>query len=368
VGVFDQVFRSERLVRKLRIVDDAERAGSVVVRALDDIAGAVGFCFLNGSARHFYGEVHTQGTALEGLLTQPGEHHAILPCSAPAPAAFFVAQNAWWSPDPALAWSLQQTEAALGLGAQNWRWHRRGPGGRSYFDAEWCAQIRPCAGGTHLVLRALQAGLSHARWTGMTYLPHVASALQAALRGAPMGVDTPEMRLTSFGEVALDALAETWDAPGEPEDATSLLSAGLARFAGGDVSIAPLSQKQIGIAHRFMPPGAAHLPILAMLGTPGLLNAADISVVTPTHCFVAWDEGRASFPWSEIADVFEPEYDRGVCLVRTDRLGLIGVPSGGKARALAALLGELASARAQVDETGDEEDEHDESEDDEGAS
>jgi hypothetical protein len=85
--IADTTFFEGQIQRKFEIVSDAERNGSTLVLTRDEPNGV--FClFAHGGARHLYGEAHRRGTALEGVLRQPGEHHSILPTNLPMPAVF----------------------------------------------------------------------------------------------------------------------------------------------------------------------------------------------------------------------------------------------------------------------------------------
>lgn len=366
--ISDKVFRDERLVRKLMVVAEAERTGSTVVRALDDIAGTLCLCLVNGSARHLYGERHLQGSFLEGLLTQPGEHHTLLACPCPAPAAFVHERKMWWSHDPAAAWALQATEPSVGLGAQEWRWYRK-PMGKSYYDAEWCAQVRPSAGSTHLAVRGLQGGIvDTSKIVGFAYFSGVAWAVQNALAPAPGGYDAPEVRDSAFGDIATEALRDEsiFVPPRAPVDASGFLGPAFGSIAGDEVTVAPLAPKRQQLAQRAMPPAAYHLPVVAVLGDAGMLREPDVLVVTPTHAFIWWKGAMGNFAWSDLTGIGPvPELDSETVLLQTRHLGWIVVPAGGKAKAVREILAAyLATLPIESDDDDDADDDHDVDNDD----
>ena len=95
-----------------------------------------------------------------------------------------------------------------------------------------------------------------------------------------------------------------------------------------------------------VPQAAAHLPILGVLGDAGVLTKTELLVVTATHAFVGWENARASFAWAEVTDVGAPEDDLDVCMLRTERLGWIGVPARRKSKAFAEVLQRIVARLA----------------------
>jgi hypothetical protein len=332
MGISDQIVYDERLQRKLRIIAEAERGGSAVVRASEE-KGHFQATFSRGGAKHFYGEGHIQGSMLEGLLTKPGEHHAILPCSVPAPAVFVCDRKAWWSNDTTLAWSLQHTEHALGLGKKDWDWYRKSRAGKTYYRAEWCAQLVPREKGAHLVVRGLQPdAFDEVNLVGMAFFQHVAWALQTAIQNAPAGPPQKEICEMVYDRIALHFFEEDglWSPPPAPSDATDALMRALAPLAGDRVTMGALPPKRAELVRRAL---TANLPVLGVLGDAGVLTPTQVLVITPTHGFLAFEKARMSFAWSEITNV--SRVGAGGLFLETERLGWVPIPDCGKADALA---------------------------------
>jgi hypothetical protein len=357
MGFLDSIFLDARIARKLRVLDEARAVDATVVHVDEGSFGGFVAYFRSGQARHAYAESHRRGVGLEGLQTEPGEHHALLPVPVPTAAAFVVERSAWWSNDPALAWALQQLEPTLGLGAQNWRWWAR-RGGSTYYTADWCAQLRPTESGTLFTLRGLQDdAIAETAPVGFRFFLHAAWVVQRALANAPAGQPHPELYPTFHDELAMATLAHdpAFDPPPEPVDASGFFQQWLPSLHGAELALGPLDPKKAAVARQAVPPNAAHLPVTAMLGDAGFLKTASVLVITPTHAFVASGDERASFAWSELTEVLEPAEDHHDVLARTFRLGWLRVPAGGRARALATMLRAwVAASNPEEDEPMDE--------------
>jgi hypothetical protein len=341
MGVVDKTVFAERVKRKLQIAAEAVSAGSMAAGTQEE-TGFTSLVFANGTARHFYAEGHIQGTFLEGLLTDPGEHHAILPCRIPAAAAFLIDRLGWWSPDPNLTQALQQVEQVLQLGAQEWKWYRK-EGGKTFYRATWCAQLRPTADGTHLVMRGLQGEMPNL--VGMRALLKLAGALQTALAQAPAGAEQPLPY-----PVAFEAAFQTFSGPrftarlAPPANAESQLKEVLRKVDSKELALAPVDPKWTKLAQRATPEWAAKFPVLAVLGKEGFLLPTEVLVVTPTHGFVNYRDLRCTFAWSELLGVAEPEADHEEVYLQTAKMGMVRIPGTGQARAVAAAFRSVVSS------------------------
>jgi hypothetical protein len=282
---------------------------------------------------------------LEGLLVEHGEHHTLLPCAAPASAAFLPGRGEWWSNDPTLARTLQQTEATLGVHRQDWKWYRKKGGVGTYYSAEWSVQIRPLESGAHLVVRGLQGGpFDETNLVGVSFFLRIAWVLQTALHHAPPGAPAAEPYPTVFGDLACALLNDdaAWPTPSNPVDLGDLLRATWGPLVAEEVSVGDVNQKRLKLARAALPPAGVNAPILGVLRNAGILMPTKVVTLTSTHVFIHFKTVRVGIPWSDIVDARPEGSEHHDVLVRSRRFGWIPVPGCRRAPAVAEAFRSIA--------------------------
>ncbi|WP_394834733.1 hypothetical protein LVJ94_50385 [Pendulispora rubella] len=335
-------------MRKFAVIAEAERFGAELVSVDEERADAVEYLFRNGTGRHFYGEVHGDDPP-GGLSVHRGEHHGILPCGVPAPAAFLPAHGSWWSSDPTLAWTLDQLEATLGLCHLDWNWYptrRR----REYYPADWGIQLRPLASGAHVAVRGLQGGsFDAATIVGISSFLRMAWAIQTALHQAPHAAPAYEAYPTAFGDRACHRLHDDgpWFDSSTEHQVGSVLESVLSSLQGNEVTLGELSAKRAKLLEEALPASGADAPILGVLGSAGALSRTKILVLTTTRAFLRYEfaDGSSvhrSFPWSDVTEVHPASNDREDVFLRCKSLGWIPIPGCRRAREVANAFRTLA--------------------------
>ncbi|WP_394845320.1 hypothetical protein LZC95_50860 [Pendulispora brunnea] len=333
------MYFKERLDRKFGVIAEAERFGAALVAVNEERGEVAEYLFRNGTGRHFYAEGHSKGP-MDGLHVHPGEHHAILPCGAPAPAAFLPAQGSWCSSDAMLARTLDQLEGTLALRRLNWNWYTT-RGGRSYYPAKWGVQLRPLASGAHLIVRGIQGGVFDVTTVvGISSFLRIAWAIQSALHNAPLGAPAHESYPSAFGELAYQRLYDEvrWIDTAPAYDVASALNSLFSPLAGDEVTLGEVSAKRAKLVREALPASEMNARILGVLGSGGALQLTKALVLTPTHGFLRYEfvEGgvRRSFPWSDVIAA-DAASDEGDVFLLCKRLGWIPIPGCGRAREVA---------------------------------
>lgn len=339
--VAGRMMLSAHAAHELAIVSEGERIGAHVAQA-DVVADGLSYLlFASEGCRHFYAERQTAGSILEGIRVETGEHHAILPEHVAAPARF-VPQRGWLSNDRALSDRLEETERTLRLGARDWKWCLTPTGGKAYLRAEWCAELRPTAIGTHVIMRGLQTFGAH--HVGLPLFGELLRTLRPLL-SAPSGTTERHPSASVHGAAAWHFLVEQpWPAtpvPVEQRRLTALLSP----MACDELAVGAPTGKHAKMVAAALPPSGLSGEIVAVLGQPGVLffAAKHVAVLTTTHVHLHCEGGRATFPWTALtAAVAITDIE---IVVTTTTLGRLPLPPCRCARPLASALQSLVTCR-----------------------
>ncbi len=222
MGLFDSGVRKGRERQKNGVLAEAQKSGSQVVDVLELSDEVEASQVLGGSLKMLFGgDLSSDGVQIfhlqrggwshvyvqpyDGMYPLPGEHHAVLTGSLPAPAVLeapgglFRGGARWESPaEPRLAESLN-TNAALQAQVKGlpWEWGM----GTGVIKLKWALQFRSLGdGATHLVMRAGRFGGVTTYGVGVAMFVALSGTLHAWMQSALNAPQQPLEPIT-YGQV-----------------------------------------------------------------------------------------------------------------------------------------------------------------------
>lgn len=368
VGILDDGAQTARSRQKQSVLQEAQAAGTYVL-GVDDVGDGGGAQVMASTMRALLGGRHrvdgvqifrlqTNGWShayvqpYSGLQPLPGEHHAILSGSLPAPACLvrggLLGEPQWESPDRALAqWLAGQPTLRAVTRELAWDWKS----GMTVVRLPWTLQLRSVGDGTtHVVLAAGRYGGLLAYEVGCAAWLRACGALHPCLGPTPQA---PQSFVQPTAYAQLLALADGPPAAqsvAAPVEYLESLRAALASHADKRVMLGNVPPAvESTVRQHVLPPAHAGAPLVVVIDLTTFGSCKDAIVVTPTHLVVKDGDRRVELPLAELQAVGEQSsFLASGVPVRTARHGDVSIALGIDPPPVLALLHAIAQANASA--------------------
>lgn len=361
MGFFDSGARKarERQLESLR--KEAAAAGSTITNVTEEVTEKSG---VRGALVSMFGGTHdidaiqlielaTHGIShayvqpYDGTSALPGEHHATLPGSIPAPAILHAKKlfrgSRWESIDEGFAAQLTRAFGGFDIA---WEWKS----GFTVIELPWAFQLRASSPTTtELVLRAGRYGGLTTYEVGFKTFARALSVASQLTSPAPVAEQAFLVPVGwATGDHHVDELHD--DAANEPHDdviapsasvsQTEVIREIIAKRASKRIHLAPFASKvDSNVREHVLPAAKRTEPIVAIVDLTVFGSAKDAVVVTPTHLYAKELDDRAEV---ELASVRRIVAKAGVfggqMRIEVAGIGEVKLPVGGEGEVVQEIL------------------------------